>query len=171
MTSMDEARDLARLQEYIDHHIPLVRAMQVRAQSYSPAAGLELTAPLAPNSNHQGTAFGGSLHGIATLAAWGFLWLSLADQRDLHLVVRESRVDYRRAVTGALVARCPPPAAAAYRKFCAALARRGKAAIGMKAEIVQNGGIAAEFSGRFVAVAIGRRGKNVSNPPLPPGGG
>lgn len=148
----DQARDLARLQDYIDRHIPLVGAMQVRAQSYSATAGLELTAPLAPNSNHKGTAFGGSLHGIATLAAWGCLWLALADRQDLHLVVRESRMDYRRAVTGALVARCASPPAAAYEKFHATLARRSKAAIGLQAEIVQNGDIAAEFSGRFVAI-------------------
>ena len=35
---------------------------------------LTLFAALAPNINHIGTAFGGSLHGLATLACWGVVW-------------------------------------------------------------------------------------------------
>ncbi len=40
---------------------------------------LLLSAPLAPNSNHQGTGFGGSLYGVGVTAAWSVAELALAD--------------------------------------------------------------------------------------------
>src|SRR6185437_9570573 len=49
-----------RLERYMHAHIPLVAQMQVKVAS-ADAAGLRLTAPLAPNINHERTAFGGSL--------------------------------------------------------------------------------------------------------------
>ena len=51
-------------------HIPLAAAMQVSIARID-ANALELTAPLDPNANHMGTAFGGALQALATLAGWG----------------------------------------------------------------------------------------------------
>lgn len=149
--SIDRAA-LGRLDTYIKCHIPLVEAMAVRVAGFDAQSGLTLTAPLAPNRNHQNSAFGGSLHGLATLSGWGLLWLLLEDLPGVHLVVRESRMDYRRAVGGELVACCPLPAAADYAKFRETLDRRGKAPIDLAAQIVDAGTAAAKFSGRFVAL-------------------
>lgn len=149
--SIDRAA-LTRLDAYIKRHIPLVEAMAVQVAGFDAQSGLMLTAPLAPNRNHQNSAFGGSLHGLATLSAWGLLWLLLEDQPGAHLVVRESRMDYRHAVTGELVARCLLPPSADYDRFRKTLERRGKAPIDLAAQIVEAGRVAAEFHGRFVAL-------------------
>ena len=62
-----------RLQGFLDEHIPLTRAIQLRVASLDDS-GLRLEAPLAPNVNDKGTAFGGSLASLLTLAGWGLLW-------------------------------------------------------------------------------------------------
>ena len=137
-----------RLQAYMHAHIPLVAQMQVEVTAFD-AAGLRLRAPLAPNINHERTAFGGSLASLMTLACWGYLWLQLEDAMPLHIVVKEAHVDYLKPVHGALDALCPPPEAAAWEKFQQMLARRGKARIELKAEIAQDAVPAARYSGSF----------------------
>ena len=84
----------ARLERYMHRTIPLVEQMQVRVVAFD-AAGLALTAPLAPNINHEQTAFGGSLASLATLACWGYLWLLLEDEPNMHMVVNEAHIRYQ----------------------------------------------------------------------------
>lgn len=137
-----------RLERYMHGHIPLVTQMQVRVAGFD-ASGLRLTAPLAPNINHERTAFGGSLASLMTLACWGWLWLNLEDAMPLHIVVNEAHVGYLKPVNATLDALCPPPEAAAWDKFRQMLARRGKSRIALKAEMVQDGVTAARYTGSF----------------------
>lgn len=138
-----------RLERYMHAHIPLVTQMQVTVAGCD-AQGLRLTAPLAPNINHERTAFGGSLASLMTLACWGYLWLQLEGEPGLHIVVNEAKLSYLKPVTGALDALCPPPAAKELEKFRDTLARRGKARIELSAEARQNGAVAARYLGSFV---------------------
>jgi len=105
-----------RLERYMHGHIPMVAQMQVRVAGFD-ASGLRLAAPLAPNINHERTAFGGSLASLMTLACWGYLWLLLEDHSGLHIVVNEAKIDYLRPVTDTLDALCPPPEAAVLERF------------------------------------------------------
>jgi thioesterase domain-containing protein len=139
---------MRRLERYMHAHIPLVTQMQVTVAGLD-AAGLTLSAPLAPNINHERTAFGGSLASLMTLACWGYLWLLLEGEAGLHIVVNEARVSYLKPVTGELNACCPPPDAAELEKFQGMLARRGKARIELNAEMRQAGMVAARYVGSF----------------------
>lgn len=147
-----------RLEDYMRRTIPLVTQMQVQVAGYD-AAGLTLSAPLAPNINHEQTAFGGSLASLATLACWGWLWLLLEDEPNMHMVVNEAHIRYLKPVTGVLSARCTAPVAAEQSKFLEMLARRGKARLELKAEITEHGVLRAEYTGSFVAYREG------ANPP------
>lgn len=138
-----------RLERYMHAHIPLVAQMQVTVTGFD-EHGLRLSAPLAPNINHERTAFGGSLASLMTLACWGYLWLSLEDESGLHIVVNEARVSYLKPVTGELDTLCPPPPAAELKRFQETLARRGKARIELKAEVYQGDAVAAKYAGNFV---------------------
>lgn len=140
----------ARLERYMHASIPLVPQMQVRVASFD-ATGLSLTAPLAPNINHEQTAFGGSIASLATLACWGYLWLLLEDQPRMHMVVHEAHIRYLKPVTAALTAECAVPAEESLERFLDTLGRRGKARIELKAGIVQEGRLCAEYVGIFVA--------------------
>jgi thioesterase domain-containing protein len=86
--------------------IPLASAIGIEVAGFD---GVTLTAraPLPPNRNVHGTAFAGSLYSVAVLTGWGALWLALRE-RGLPgvIVVAESHIRYRRAVTGELVCRC-----------------------------------------------------------------
>ncbi|HEV2109765.1 MAG TPA: YiiD C-terminal domain-containing protein [Gammaproteobacteria bacterium] len=140
----------ARLERYMRRTIPLVEQMQVRVAALD-GAGLSLTAPLAPNINHEQTAFGGSLASLATLACWGYLWLLLEDEPGMHMVVNEAHIRYLKPVTGALTARCEAPPEETLRKFLDTLKRRGKARIELKATSNQDDNLCAEYTGSFVA--------------------
>src|SRR6267142_410222 len=83
----------ARLERYMLDTIPQVGEMQVKVAAFD-ATGLTLTAPLAPNINHEQTAFGGSMTSLCTLACWGLVWLQLEDTSDLHIVVSEAHMRY-----------------------------------------------------------------------------
>jgi thioesterase domain-containing protein len=138
----------ASLERYMHAHIPLVAQMQVKVASLD-QAGLTLTAPLAPNINHERTAFGGSLASLMILACWGYLWSSLDEGRGLRIVVKDGHLDYLKPVTATLEAHCAPADAQALLKFRHTLARRGRARIELKAEMRQDGAIAARYAGSF----------------------
>lgn len=138
------------LEAYMHAHIPLVVQMQVRVSRYD-AVGLSLEAPLAPNINHEQSAFGGSLASLCTLACWGYLWLGLDEEPRPHMVVSESKMSYLKPVTSTLSAHCAAPDAKEWRRFLDTLARRNRARLALAAEISQAGVVAARYAGEFVA--------------------
>lgn len=155
MNDLADSRErAARLERYMHVHIPLVSQMQVRVTAYT-AAGLDLAAPLAPNINHERSAFGGSLASLMTLACWGYLWLQLEGEGGLHIVVNEANLRYLKPVTGELHAHCRAPAPKVLETFLAALRRRGKARVELTAEVRQREALAAEYRGSFVAYRDG----------------
>ena len=85
--------------------IPLTRTMQIALRDYD-GDSLTLAAPLAPNVNDKGCAFGGSLASVATLAGWGLVALKLKSlQIDCEIYVQDSTIRYLAPVWGELVAR------------------------------------------------------------------
>jgi len=141
------------LEAFLHAKIPLTQAMGLRVAESS-AARLVLEAPLAANVNHLGTAFGGSLHALPTLACYAALWTLLREAGvDGHVVVKRSQAFYRAPVTGTLRAVCERPPAAQCTEFMSGLRRHKKARMELSA-IVEgpDGKPAVEFTGSFVAV-------------------
>ena len=62
--------------------IPLLTAMQLSLVDYEDLT-LMLEAPLAPNINNKGTAFGGSIASICLFAGWAVATLSFV-KNDIH---------------------------------------------------------------------------------------
>lgn len=140
----------AELEQYLHEKIPLTVAMGVHVE-HCDDASLVLSAPLAPNRNHLGTAFGGSLHTMATLSGYSLLWWLLRTP-EAHIVIRESTIHYDKAVTGDLRAVCHAPASEELAVFRRDFARKGKARLRLAATIEQEGEIAVRFTGVFVAI-------------------
>ncbi len=114
---------------------------------------VRLTAPLAPNTNHHGTVFGGSASAVAVLAAWGLLHVALADASiNADLVVQNSNMSYELPITGEFSAEAIAPAPEKWQRFTATLMkyRRARISIGavLKCDELKVGG----FEGEFVAV-------------------
>ncbi|HSI13434.1 MAG TPA: YiiD C-terminal domain-containing protein [Chthoniobacter sp.] len=141
----------ADLEKYLHEKIPLTVAMGVRVAECDDAH-LVLTAPLEPNRNHLGTAFGGSLHSLATLSGYSLLWWLLRSP-EAHIVIRESTIRYEKAVSGELRAICHAPAAGELDNFRRDFSRKGKARLSLSATIEHEGQVAVQFTGVFVAIA------------------
>ena len=141
------------LEAFLHEKIPLTKAMGLHVAE-SNAQHLVLEAPLAANVNHLGTAFGGSLHALPTLACYAVLWTLLREAGlDGHVVVKRSAAQYRVPVTGRLRAICERPAPAVVGEFFADLRRHKKARMELTAIVEgSEGKPAVEFSGSFVAV-------------------
>ncbi len=146
------------IEQFFHAKIPLTAAMGVRVESYD-AQQLILTAPLDANHNHLGTAFGGSLAALLILSGYGLLWLELGDAES-HIVVRSTSLDYRHPVRGPLRAICARPGDDDLNTFRETYARRGKARIELHATILQQGIVAVEFRGLFVALRQTSRGES-----------
>jgi thioesterase domain-containing protein len=141
---------IRQTEELLHSKIPITRAMGVRVEDYD-GARLILSAPLAANVNHLGTAFGGSLNALAVLSGYGLLWLELQDA-ECHIVIRDSAISYERPVRGELRAICVRPEAAALAAFKKNFHQKGKARIALTATIEDQGITAVRFQGTFVAL-------------------
>src|SRR5690606_859163 len=134
----------------LKHVYQLVPQMQERVEEMREDA-LVLHAPLAPNRNHIGTVFGGSLNALATLSCWSLVWLALHG-RGAQIVIHEGHRKFNRQATGDVSAVCALPDADLLQQFVARFDARGRARIALHARIVCEGRDVAEFEGGFAAL-------------------
>src|SRR5438477_5429809 len=119
----------AQLQQRIDQEIQLAKHIGIVVESADDAS-VVLRAPLAPNGNHKGTAFGGSLYSVAVLSGWAWLTRFL-ELRGIaaDAVIQQSTMEFLAPVRGELHARMRPPASAELEKFGKMLERAGRGRI------------------------------------------
>lgn len=147
----DAAQATARLEAHILEHIPLARAMQLSIRRYS-GDELEMAAPLAPNINDKGCAFGGSMASLLTLAGWGVVELGLRQRNlDCDIYVGDSRIRYREPVWGELRGVARFVETGALQALAASLAANGKGRVDVACAIEAEGAVAASLEARFFA--------------------
>lgn len=141
-----------RLQAEFDQSIPLTKAMGIRVVNYA-GGGLELTAPLAPNINDKGTAFGGSISCLLTLAAWGVVWIECTRAGvACDIVIHKGSIVYHQPVYSELRANCEIPGDLELQQFMHRLERKGRARIGLQPKLMADGDIMALFDCQYVAL-------------------
>lgn len=133
--------------------IPLARAMQLRARSHD-GNELILAAPLAPNINDKGCAFGGSLLSLLTLAGWGLIVLKLRELgRNCDVYVQDSDVRYLAPVWQDFSAHARLAEGESWDAFARALDTRGRTRLRVTCHVPLPGGApACTLSARFVAM-------------------
>jgi thioesterase domain-containing protein len=146
---MDERSRFLEVEKFLHEQIPITRAMGLRVVA-NDESGFTLEAPVALNSNHLRTAFGGSINAVATLAAYGFLWMELNDAAA-HVVVAESSIRFLRPVREIIRATCLRADPGSLATFRNQFSEKRKARINLRVNVTEAGAIAAEFEGRFVA--------------------
>jgi len=147
MTETDGAR--AGLETRILEDIVLARHIGVRVLTCE-AGSVVLGAPLAANSNHHGTAFGGSLYALAVLAGWGVLTVELERRGvDAELVVQDGHIEYFVPVTSDFTARAALPEPTALDRCLRALARYGRARIEVSVVVEADGAEAVRLIGTY----------------------
>jgi thioesterase domain-containing protein len=141
------------LQEYLYANIPLSKAVGIKVLALS-SEGVTLTAPLAPNVNHKGTVFAGSVSSVALLSAWSLLFVSLKNEGIKGQgVVQRNTITYEQPVTGTFTAFAAAPHPDAWQKFVSTLKRRKRARIRLESILTCNGLRVARLEGEFVAIA------------------
>jgi thioesterase domain-containing protein len=138
--------------EYLHRSIPLIAAMDLRVLR-SEAGSIELLAPLAPNRNHQGAAFGGALATLGIVSGWALLQQELERAAvPAKIVVQRSECDYLVPVDAEFSSRSELPAEE-WERFVAMLRKRGRARIVVQSSLRCSGREAVRHSGTFVAMS------------------
>ena len=144
--------DIEAATRYLHQHIPLTQHMQIGVAA-ADERGVRLSAPLAPNINHQQTAFGGSAAALATLACWTLVHLRLEELPFAsNIVIRRSQMQYDAPIDGDFEAFCPAPSTVSWRSFIDALTQLNKGRIELASTLYCRGETTAQFTGEFVAL-------------------
>ena len=147
--------DADEVTAYLHQHIPVTQAMSIKALSESKEV-LRLSAKLAPNLNHQETAFGGSIASIGILAGWTLIHLRLrGDEHHYKIVIQKSEIEFLLPIEDDFEAECPYPAESVWLPFHAGLERKGRARIDLQSSVTVNNQVAAIIKGTFVAKKLG----------------
>ena len=146
------------LTETLTRRIPLGSAMGLSIARLD-RRGIELAAPLAPNVNDKGTAFGGAMMSLMTLAGWSLPRLALRRAAlAAELVIGRCEVRFLAPVTQDFRARCAWPRADAVAEFLDGVRERGKGRLEMAPEIVLAGAdgdaVAARLEARYAGLAM-----------------
>ena len=144
---------VAELERSILAEIPLTRAMQLTLRDYDGDC-LTLAAPLAPNINDKGCAFGGSLVSTMTLGGWALVILKLREiGTDCDVYVQDSTVRYLAPVWSDFVAHAQLADGESWETFAAMLKLKGRSRATVDCRVpLTDGGDACTMQARFVAV-------------------
>jgi len=98
--------DLKRFEAECRLEIPLLDAMQLAFLDFGDLA-LTMEAPLAPNINNKGTAFGGSIASICLFGGWAVATLAFVDRGidNTEIVVYRNEMTFERPARGHLTVR------------------------------------------------------------------
>lgn len=152
MSTTDRTTLARKLVNFMREEIPLAHTMDLALHS-TDANHLTIAAPLGPNVNDKGCAFGGSLVSTMTLTGWGLVELELR-QRGLEcdVFVGESTVRYLEPVWGDFLSEARLADGATWESFFDTLASRGRARIEVVCQVPGTTvKPAATLEGRFVA--------------------
>lgn len=149
--------DLVSFEQSLLADIPLARAMQLSVPGYHDDE-LVLNAPLAPNVNDKGCAFGGSLATLLTVAGWGLIVLKLRELgRDCDVYVQDSRVHYLAPVWTDFAGHARLAEGESWTTFSGTLASRGRARLKVSCRVpMADGSDACTLEARFVAMMRAR---------------
>jgi thioesterase domain-containing protein len=143
---------LDEITRYLHDHFPVTRGMGARAERYD-GRSVRLAAPLGPNVNQGGTAFGGSLSALAILSGWTLVHLLLEERgASCRLVIQRSALDFEAPVDGDFTATAILPPEPAWSRFLATLSRHRRARVSVFSRIECASGTGGWHEGTYVAM-------------------
>ncbi|MFO0582965.1 MAG: YiiD C-terminal domain-containing protein [Anaeromyxobacter sp.] len=149
---------LDEISAFVHERIPLTRTLAARAVHWD-GTTLRLAAPLAPNVNHRGTGFGGSLSAVAILSGWLLLHLRLREAGiAARLVIQRSAFDYDAPVDGDFTATATAPEPGAWERFVETLGRHRAARVKVLSVVACASGEGGRHEGTFVATRVEQAG-------------
>lgn len=143
---------MTELLSFLHEQIPLTKSLGLSIVSLD-AHGARIRAPLAPNLNHLGGAFGGSLSTMMILSGYILLYYRLLkNNHHAHVILSREESEYLLPVKSDIEVLAKTPSSEDWRKFEEAFLRKGSARIAILSEIrADSGALFATFRGEFVA--------------------
>jgi thioesterase domain-containing protein len=140
------------LETAIHADFPIARAMSLRVKEAS-ISHVTLEAPLVANTNHESTAFGGSVYSLAVLSCWALVSQCLQEwEFDVdYVVVQDGHIDYTIPVAGDFEATSSWASEREAQKFRTMLAKKGVARASLTSTVRSQGRDCAMMEGRFAA--------------------
>jgi thioesterase domain-containing protein len=146
------SQDYSSLQALLHREIPVSAEMGITIVRASPDL-VRLEAPLTPNINYNGTAFGGSIYTVAALSSWLLVSATLtAEGHEAEsVVIQDGAIEYLHPANDRFEAESTWPSDGGRSRFLRGLDGKGVARSQLGALVTCKGAVCASFEGRFVA--------------------
>jgi thioesterase domain-containing protein len=142
---------IQELQNKLYNEIPLTKMMELQIKDYN-INELITTAPLEPNINDKGTAFGGSLSTLSIISAWSLCWLISKELGfdSNNIVIIKNETSFRKPVTNDIICHKKKPSLQEIKILKQKLENKKSASIKIEAQIIEDGKICVDFVGYYV---------------------
>ena len=139
------------LQNKLYTEIPLTKMMEIKIQDYNEQE-LITTAPLNPNINDKGTAFGGSLATICIISGWSLSWLISKELGfdSNNIVIIKNETSFKKPVTKDIVCHTKKPSLEEIQILKEKLLTKKSASLKIKSKIIEDGETCVDFEGYYV---------------------
>lgn len=138
------------LETFLLEQIPLASSMGLKIE-HADFHSVILRAPLAPNRNHLGGAFGGSLQSLLIFSCYTWLFHHLIEDGNCHVLIQSAKTDYLHPVKEDMKIVCPAPKQDDLETFMKIYERKGRARLRLSSYVEISTGRACVFEGEFVA--------------------
>jgi thioesterase domain-containing protein len=140
-------------QLYIEKNIPMSTKMGMQIIELS-RKSVRIAMPFAPNINHQGSVFGGSIDSVFFVTCWAYVQLLIADCNPHPKIVgRSGNSVFHAPIKSDFETKLIIPDKKEANRFLMEFNHKGKAKLTTCAVINYEGKIAADFKGEFVVIS------------------
>lgn len=140
----------AEFEQFLHQQIPITQAMGIHIATFSPEC-VRVTAALAPNINHQQTAFGGSIHTVMTVCGWSLMFANFRPRcPEAHIVIQQSEIRYLAPIRADFTAECTLTDADARQTLLTTFDKYGKGKLNLHVTCREGETLLADYHARFV---------------------
>ncbi len=143
--------NIQALQNTLHTKIPLTKFMDVQIESYDEKYFIT-NAPLEPNINDKGTAFGGSLSTIMIISSWSLCNLITKEfgYESENIVILNNNTNFTAPVTKDFKCITNKPSKEQLEILYQKIKSKGSGSIKIESSIVEDGKVCADFEGVYV---------------------
>ena len=141
----------SEFEQFLHEQIPITKAMEFNVIEFS-TSKVKVLAKLKPNTNHMGTAFGGSINSLMAVCGWAMMYANVKDVApEAHIVIQKSSINYLGSIKEDFVAECELTDEDARIKFLEMYHRHQKGKLQLSVFCYDKEILLARFEGQYVA--------------------
>ena len=143
--------DKKEFEQFLHRQIPVTKAMEFSVLEFT-ASRVRISAKLEPNRNHHLTAFGGSISCLMTVTGWALVYANIKEiDPNAHIVIWKSNIRYLKPLKKDFTAECVLTNEADKINLFKMYNKNHKGKLSVKVHCCEDGFLAAEFEGQYVA--------------------